>query len=572
MRRPLVIALLVVIGLVAVGALAVGIRSRYQRGGSTEPRAGHADDPNRVVYWTCPMHPDVKADKPGKHDVPGCGMDLVPVRAKDVTRQSPASSSSSPATTVTGDGTDRAPARPASDRSAPTHRGDVTIDPRRQQLIGVRIVVAKRSDLAQTIRAVGLVRYDETRQADINVKIDGWIRDLYVDYTGQFVRVGQPLFTLYSPDLLNTQSEYLMALKTREQLQSSQIADARQRADALVEAARQRLLLWDLSVEQIRAIEQARAPQAAVTFRSAVTGFVTEKQAVKGAHVMPGQTLYKVADLSVVWVEAAIYETELPLVRVGGRAMVTLDAYPDERFTGRVVYIYPYVDENTRTTKVRYAFPNARGHLKPGMYANVELSAGTGTGVMVPTNAVLDSGKEQLVFVSQGEGHFEPRRVKIGRRLGADVQIIEGVKEGERVATGATFFLDSESQLRASLQGFETPPADAGAPSASRQQLDITLRSVPDPVTTGENQFEVTVKDPSGKPVDDAQVTVQFFMAAMPTMNMPAMRSEAKLSPAGGGVYRGSGNVRMAGRWDVTITVTRNGQRIGGTQTTVVAR
>jgi RND family efflux transporter MFP subunit len=569
MRRPLLIALLLVIGLVIVGALAIGLHSRSRRAGSTQSGAGHADDPNRVAYWTCPMHPDVKADKPGKHDVAGCGMDLVPVRTKDVTGQSPTPSSNSPAPTAKGSGTS---AGPAPNQSGSTPRGDVTIDPRRQQLINVRTVTAKRSDLAQTIRAVGLVRYDETRQADINVKVDGWIRDLFVDYTGQFVKKSQPLFTLYSPDLLNTQIEYLMALKTREQLQSSQIADARERASALVEASRQRLLLWDLSAEQIRAVEEARAPQDAVTFRSPATGFVTEKQAVKGAHVMPGQTLYKIADLSVVWVEAAIYEAELPLVRVGGRATVTLDAYPDERFAGRVVYIYPYVDENTRTTKVRYAFPNTRGRLKPGMFANVELSAGTGTGVMVPTNAVLDSGNEQVVFVTQGEGHFEPRRVKIGRRLGADVQIVNGVKEGEQVATGATFFLDSESQLRASLQGFEAPQANAGTPSTTRQQLDISLRSVPDPVVTGDNRFEVTVKDSAGKPVDDAQVAVQFFMAAMPTMNMPAMRSEAKLSPAGGGVYRGSGNVMSAGRWDVTISVSRNGQRIGSKQMTVVAR
>jgi membrane fusion protein, copper/silver efflux system len=452
-----------------------------------------------------------------------------------------------------------------------TPRGDVSIDSRRQQLIGVRTVAAKQSNLAQSVRTVGLVRYDETRQADVNVKIDGWIRDLYADYTGQFVKVGQPLFTLYSPDLLNTQSEFLLALKTRDQLQSSQIADARDRATALVEAARQRLTLWDLSAEQIQAIEQARQPQPAVTFRSPVTGFITEKQVVKGAHVAPGQTLYKIANLSVVWIEAAVYETDVSLVRVGGRAIVTLDAYPGARFTGRVIYISPSVDETTRTTQVRYQFANRDGRLKPGMYANVELTAGAGTGVTVPTNAVLDSGKEQIVFVTEGDGYFAPRRVKVGRRLGTDVHILEGVREGEQVATGATFFLDSESQLRASLQGFEAPQAESGT-SAARQQLEITLRSVPDPPATGENQFEVTVRDPAGKPVDDAQVAVQFFMAAMPTMNMPAMRSEAKLSAAGGGVYRGTGNVMIAGRWDVTVSVTRGGQRIGRKQTTMVTR
>ncbi|MBI1874939.1 MAG: efflux RND transporter periplasmic adaptor subunit [Acidobacteria bacterium] len=444
------------------------------------------------------------------------------------------------------------------------------IDPRRQQLIGVRTVVAERVELATTIRTVGVVRYDETRLADVNVKVEGWIRDLFVDYTGQQVRKGQPLFTLYSPDLLNTENEYLLALKTRDQIQQSQIADARQRADELVAAARQRLSLWDLAPEQIATLEEKRTPETAVILRSLVEGVVIDKQALKGAHIMAGQTLYKIADLSVVWVEADVYEQEMPLVKVGGRAIVTLDAYPNERFAGRVLYIYPYVDEKTRTNKVRYEFANRGGRLKPGMFANVEMAAPAGVGVTVPTDAVLDSGKDRVVFVAKGDGYFEPRRVKIGRRLGAAVQVLDGVTEGESVATGATFFLDSESQLRASLQGYEPqPPTGTAAPA---KQLDIALRSVPDPPKSGENQFEAIVKDPSGTPVADADVSVQFFMAAMPTMNMPAMRNEVKLSNAGGGVYRGTGHVMMAGRWDVTVTVTKNGQRVGAKQLTLVAR
>jgi RND family efflux transporter MFP subunit len=457
--------------------------------------------------------------------------------------------------------------------AAATPRADISIDPRRQQLIGVRTAPARRVSLAQTIRTTGNVRADETRQTDINLKIEGWIRDLYVDYTGQAVRKGQPLFTLYSPDLYTTEQEYILALKSRDQMQSSQIPEARERADQLVASARQRLLLWDIPAEEIKALEDRREPQNAVLFRSPVDGVVIDKQAVKGVHMMPGQTLYKIADFSTVWVEADVYETEMPLVRVGARAIVTLDAYPDERFTGRVVYIYPYVDEKSRTNKVRYEFANRGGRLKPGMYANVEINAapaGAGSGIVVPTNAVLDSGTEQVVFVAKGDGYFEPRRVKVGRRLGTDIEILEGIKEGEQVATQATFFLDSESQLRASLQGFETPPAAPGA--ASREALDITFRSRPDPPKMGDNQLEVIVKDPTGKPIEDAEVSVQFFMAAMPTMNMPAMRNEVKLSRAGGGVYRGMGQVMMAGRWDATVTVMRGGQRVGSKQLTVVAR
>ena len=206
------------------------------------------------------------------------------------------------------------------------------------------------------------------------------------------------------------------------------------------------------------------------------------------------------------------------------------------------------------------------------MYANVELRAPATMGLTVPANALLDSGTQQVVFVSSGDGYFEPRRVKAGRRLGDTVEILDGLKEGEQVAMGATFFLDSESQLRAALQGFEAPQAPVGAGGAARERLAITLRSRPDPPQVGDSTFEVTVKDPQGQPVADAEVSVAFFMAAMPTMNMPAMRNEFKLPAVGAGVYRGPGQVLMAGRWDATVSVTRGGQRVGSQPLTVVAR
>jgi Cu(I)/Ag(I) efflux system membrane fusion protein/cobalt-zinc-cadmium efflux system membrane fusion protein len=437
-------------------------------------------------------------------------------------------------------------------------------------LIGLKTVPVMRQTVDQTVHAAGVVRYDETKQADVNVKIEGWIRDLYVDYTGQPIQRGQPLFTLYSPDLLNTQNEYLLALKTRDQMQQSTIADARERADSLVVSARQRLLAWDLPAEDLRKLDETRQPVDAVVFRAPVSGFVIEKQAVKGLHVMPGQSLYKVSDLSVVWVEADVYESELAAVRVGDAANMTVDAYPGERFTGRAIYIYPYLDEKTRTNKIRFQLANRGGRLKPGMFANVELTSRGRSGLVVPTNAVLDSGTEQVVFVAQGDGLFQPRKVTIGRRLGDSTEILEGLKEGDQVAVGAAFFLDSESQLRASRQGYEASAVPTGAAAPAGTQ--ITFRTVPDPPKLGDNELEATVKDAGGKPIDDAEVTVQFFMPAMPTMNMPAMRSEAKLASAGGGIYRGSGQVMMAGRWDATVTVVRGGQRLGTKQLPVVAR
>ncbi|MGH9199770.1 MAG: FixH family protein [Vicinamibacterales bacterium] len=461
---------------------------------------------------------------------------------------------------------------PAPSGGAQTPRAEVSIDPRRQQLIGVRTVSVERRLLSKIVRTVGVVRYDETRLADVNLKLEGWIRDLYVDYTGEFVRRGQPLFTIYSPELVTTQTEYLLALKTREQVRQSQIADAREHAERLVESARQRLALWDLPADQIKALEETRQPQTAMVFRSPASGFVIEKQALQGMHVMPGQSLYKVADLSVVWVEADVYEQEISAIRRGAQANVTLDAYPNERFTGRVVYVYPFVEEKTRTVKVRFEFPNRSNRLKPGMYANVELSGPSTAGLVIPSNALLDSGKEQIVFVALGDGYFEPRRVKVGQRLDDRVEILGGLNEGEAVATSAAFFLDSESQLRASLQGYETPPAAEAGATTARERLNITFRSQPDPPRSGENQFEVSVKTADGKAVTDAEVTVNLLMAAMPTMSMPAMRNDAKLTHTGNGVYRGMGQVLMAGRWDVTVTVTRSGARLGSRQFAVLAR
>jgi RND family efflux transporter MFP subunit len=464
-----------------------------------------------------------------------------------------------------------AASRPMSGETSAS-RAPFTLDGRRRQLIGVRTVSVERTSLRRTIRTVGLVRYDETKVTDVNLKVGGWIRELHVNYTGQLVERGQPLLSIYSPDLLATQGELLLALRARDDLGGSDVADAKSHAERLVETARRRLALWDLSADQMETLERTREPQPEVLFRAPASGYVIEKTAIQGLHVEPGRSLFRIADLSEVWVEADVYEQDSAVVRLGARAEVTLDAYPNERFRGEIAYVYPFVDDATRSVKVRLAFANRGGRLKPGMYANVELQAPLGDGLVVPTNALLDSGRDQFVFVATGDGYFEPRPVTIGQRLDDGVQILEGLEEHELVASGATFFLDSESQLRASLQGFGAPPVPPSAVSGDRDRLTIDFRSEPDPPRSGTNQFEVAVRTSDGDPVTDAQVMVTFFMAAMPTMNMPAMRSEAPLSHADGGVYRGDGQVSMSGRWDVTVTVLRGGAQLGARQLSVVAR
>jgi len=463
------------------------------------------------------------------------------------------------------------PAPPAGASAVPA-RGEVTIDPRRQQLIGVRTVPVRRGDMAREVRATGIVRVDETRQTEISTRADGWIRDLRANYTGRTIARGEPLFTLYSPVLVAAQNEYLLAVRGHSRAAGSELTSVHEYASRVRLAARERLLRWDMTEADILELEQRGQPAETVTFRSPAAGTIVEKTAVEGMRVMAGQTLFRVADLSVVWVEADVPEQDMSSVRVGQPGAVTLDAYPEGPLTGRTTYIYPTMDDATRTARVRLQFPNRGGRLRPGMFATVVLTAPDAAALLVPVDALLDAGRDQLVFVALGDGRFEPRPVTVGRRSRDEIEILTGLMEGEQVATGAAFFLDSESQLRAAIDSYQPPQGAAAAPSIAAERLDITFRALPDPPRAGENMFEVTVRDPAGQPVSDADVAVTFFMPAMPAMSMPAMRNQAKLPSGGGGVYRGSGQVVMGGRWDVTVDVSRGGQRLGSRQFAIVAR
>ena len=450
-------------------------------------------------------------------------------------------------------------------------RGEVVIDSRRQQLIGVRIVPVTRSQFSPEVRAVGVVRFDETRQAEVTTKVDGWIRDLRANYTGRTITRGEELFALYSPALAAAQNEYLLAHRGHMSAANAEIASVRDHAERLVEAARERLRRWDLSDADIRALEERGRAADTVPFRSPVSGTIVEKLAVEGMRVMAGQTLFKVADLSVVWVEAEVPAADVSLAKVGQPAQMTIQGLAEQPIVGRTIYVYPTVEEMTRTTKVRVQLANRTGRFKPGMFAEVLLRGPALNALTVPSDAVLEAGNDQLVFVALGEGRFDPRPVKVGRRTRDGVEITAGLKEGEQVATGAAFFLDSESQLRAAVQTYQAAP-DQTKTAAPVQGIDIAFHVEPDPPRLGENMFEVAVRQSSGQLISDADVSITFFMPAMPTMNMPAIRNQIKVRPAGGGVYRGTGQVLMAGRWEVSVEVTRAGQHLGSKQFAVVAR
>lgn len=337
--------------------------------------------------------------------------------------------------------------------------GAVMVTPERQQLIGLKTGAVEYRSLERTIRTVGVVELDERRLADVNIKIEGWIESLLVNFTGERVRKGQPLLTVYSPDLVSTQEEYLQALRARETLAKSRFTDIALGGETLVDAARRRLQFWDISDEEIAALERTGTPRKSLTIYSPIDGVVIEKTAVHGKKVMPGETLYKVADLSAVWVHGEIYEYEVPVVRLGQSASVALASYPGELFRGKVSYIYPILTEKTRTVKVRFEFSNTKDwKLKPGMYANVELQSVLGKRLVVPDEAVLDSGTQQLVFIDKGRGTFEPRDVKIGARSDGYTEILAGLSAGERVVTSANFLIDSESQLKTAVGGMGSMP------------------------------------------------------------------------------------------------------------------
>jgi len=330
--------------------------------------------------------------------------------------------------------------------------GTVQISPERQQLIGVKIGTVEVKSLEKVIRAVGRVDNDEKRIVTVSPKIGGWIEDLYVDFTGKYVWDGDPLLTIYSPELVATQEEYLLSLRAKKDLSKSSFPEVAGSGDSLLESARRRLKLWDISDDQIKTLEETGQSKKTLTLYSPFGGFVLEKNAYKGMNVMPGAALFKLADLSVVWLYADIYEYELPFVQVGQQASIEIASIPGEVFTGKAVYIYPSLNPETRTAKVRFELPNSHGRLKPEMFANVEIRVRLGQKLTVPVGAIIDTGVRQLAIVAKGSGYFEPREVK-ATRVEDYYEVIKGLKAGEQVVTSASFLIDSESNLKEAMGG-----------------------------------------------------------------------------------------------------------------------
>ena len=489
--------------------------------------------------------------------------------------------------------------------------GAVAIPAVMRQLIGVRSVHVALATLEQEIRAVGTVGYDERGLTQVTVKTSGWVREVFVDSIGRSVRKGEPLFTLYSPDLLATQDEYLLAVRTQGQLAASPLAEVKANAGSLVASSRERLRLWDVTDLQIATLERRGTAEPVLTVYAPASGVVLAREALPGKYVEPGTTLYEIANLSTVWISADVYESEVAAVKINQPASVTFAAYPGTTFPASVAYIYPSLNTEARTVRVRLELPNPGLKLKPGMYGNVTLQTDAVKTLVVPKEAVLETGLRQLVFLDRGEGRYEPASVKLGRRSQDDVEVLEGLTEGERIVTSANFLLDAESKLTSAssmqammgrigmgdwqmrgayegkmegmegmpgmdmgdmgeagvsappgragemkgMKGMEPGPAIVVAETRQVSGLGLSLSTVPEKPKAGEVLLKLKLTDQAGKAVTNAQVVFVY------TMPMPGMTdSKAPAAHSKEGLYEGKVLFGMAGTWVVTVNVTVSGR------------
>jgi Cu(I)/Ag(I) efflux system membrane fusion protein/cobalt-zinc-cadmium efflux system membrane fusion protein len=485
---------LIILGLMI--ALAGGyflVRTFGQVGNGTEPVVKEGAEPSEVekTRYTCGMHPFIILDEPGT--CPICGMNLTPLKP-GTGGETQAAKGGEAETDGGGERRVRhwiSPMDPTYVREEPgkDYMGhdlvpvyenggggsEITIDPVTMQNMGIRTAPVTRQDLHREVRTVGRIGFEESKQYMVNSKIGGWIERLYVNQTGQLVKKGQPLLEIYSPELVAAQQEYLLALGHRDELKKSSFAEIGAGGDRLVEAARQRLRYWDISAKQIKQLEQSGRVRKTMTLYSPFNGIVMEKKVLEGMNVMPGMELMQISDISRVWVYADIYEYELPWVKQGQQAIVEFPHAANKTMKGKVAYVYPTVEPMTRTVQARIELPNPGLELKPEMFVNVRLQTEPITDALtIPIDAVLNSGTGQHVFVALGDGKFEPRTVTTGLQ-GSDgrVQVLSGLKDGEKVVTAAQFLLDSESKLREAIQKMLAPKQPGPAPDDKHKGHDM---------------------------------------------------------------------------------------------------
>jgi len=446
----------------------------------------------QTKYWRCPMHPEIVREAPGK--CPICGMDLVPVQTEEapapavkkerkikywVSPMDPGYVRDKPGKAPCG--MDMVPVYEDVGEEAP---GTIKVSGATLQSMGVRTAKVEVRPLSRLTLAVGLVNFNERNLSTITTKVNGWVERLYVNATGDPVRKGQTLLSIYSPELVSSQEEYLLALRNLQAMKNSPVKEMADGAKRLAEASRRRLEYFDIGPAQINALERTGQVKKHLTLASPANGIVTKRLVTQGMYVQAGMPLLEVADLSTIWVDADIYQYELPWIKVGQPVTMSLDYLPGETFQGKIDYIYPYLKEATRTAKVRLRFPNPGLKLKPEMFAQVKIESPVShQAVVVPSEAVLDTGLKQHVFIALGQGRFEPREVKLGvHGDGNNVrEVLSGLTGGEEVVTSAQFLLDSESRFREAIQLMMPGKESGGNKAGEKPAMPETKRELTPP-------------------------------------------------------------------------------------------
>lgn len=445
----------------------------------------------------------------------------------------------------------------------------VRLSPERMQSIGVKTGTVEYKQLSDDIRATGTVDIDQKLVSYVQVRFAGYIHKVFVNATYLYVHKGQPLFTIYSPALVATENEYLLARQDAKLLSTSTVNGVASGAASLTSAAEQRLAQWQIPQRELDQLKRTGKPIPDLTIDSPVSGYITEYNALPNLYVQPSTRLYTVADLSRVWVNAQVFQDEVGRLRPGDPVDVTVDAYPGRTFYGRINQILPQVDLATRTVTVRLVIQNPGLKLKPGMYVNCDLKSPLGRQLVIPASAVFQTGARQLAFLYSGNGAITPQEILIGPQVGNEVVVLKGLRPHQRIVTSANFLIDSESQLQAAAGSFMPPPPGVGANASSPTGMTmgaIEFSTNPNPPQKGQNILRVRITDTKGTPIPGAQVTVRFYLAAMPAMGMAAANTTVTLTSEGGGIYEGTASLEPSGTWQVTILARKNGQTIASKQ------
>lgn len=443
----------------------------------------------------------------------------------------------------------------------------IQLSPQRLQEIGVTTATVQRKNLNDTLTVPGNVTMDEERLSYVQVRFPGWIQQVFANATYQYVRKDERLFTIYSPDLVSSQQEYLLARNNQSTFAPNAQDMAAQESGWMMRAAQERLRQFDVPQQTITDLEQSGKVQHDIAVSSPATGYIIDRTALPNAYVQPDTKLYTIADLSTIWVYANVFQNDVGRLKPGDTAQVTVDAYPGRRFNGLIDQILPDVDPTTRTVRVRLVFRNPGVELKPGMYVTVAISVPLGQQLVIPASAVLQSGSQAIAFIDHGNGVLEPRVIQLGLQLDDSVIVLGGLGAGDRVVSSANFLVDSEAQLQAAMGAFSPLPQTApGSSNAVATQMQIDLTTQPSPPSKGANTVRVKLTGTDGKPVTGAQVRVTLGIPAMPAMGMAAQHAAATLTDKGNGDYEGPVQLPAGGTWAATVTVQRGGNTIATKQ------